>query len=180
MDADGRRQLHEALARLAAGDRSAFHPVFERAWPVVRDFCRSALRDQSNAEDAAQQALLRLFERAAEFDARRDALPFILGVAWNECRTLRRRTERRREESIERTTERAATEPDPEERVMKQDLERAGRDVLLSLPPGDIEAILADLGERGRPLVASATFRKRLERARRRLREAWRAKHGAL
>lgn len=180
MDAEGRRTLNEALGRLADGDRAAFHPVFELAWPVARDFARSVLRSPVEAEDAAQQALVRLFERAAEFDRAREALPWVFGVVWNECRTVRRRALRRREHALDGVGERASRAPGPEEALLESDRDRAVREALMSLNPSDVETILADLGEVPRSGVAAATFRKRLERARRRLRDAWRARHGVV
>jgi RNA polymerase sigma factor (sigma-70 family) len=181
MDAAQRRELQEAMARLAEGDRTAFHPVFETAWPMVRAFARTALGLTADAEDAAQQALLKIFERASEFDRGREALPWILGVVANECRTIRRRTGRRREEPLEGALEPLALGPSPEEGAVTKDLERALRQVLGSLPKADVETLLLALGEAGGQAspVPASTFRKRLERARKRLRAAWSARHGA-
>jgi hypothetical protein len=92
----------------------------------------------------------------------------------NECRTLRRRRQRRREDPIAAA---AAGRPSgaltPEEDVIEHDLARAAREVLASLPPGDRETIVAALADRSGEPPRGAAFRKRLERARRRLREAW-------
>jgi RNA polymerase sigma factor (sigma-70 family) len=180
MDAAQRRELQQAMSQLADGDRSAFHPVFILAWPVVRAFAHSLLRDAADAEDVAQQALLRSFERASQFDQTRDALAWLLGIAAYECRTLRRRRVRQREEPLSAALEREAGVPSPEALLVTEDLQRAARDVLASLPHHDAETIVAALAEPpGRPAaITAAAFRKRLERARRRLRSAWGTKHG--
>jgi RNA polymerase sigma-70 factor (ECF subfamily) len=181
MDAAQRRELQRAMTRLADGDRSAFHPVFILAWPVVRAFAYSLLREGGDAEDAAQQALLRSFERASRFDQTRDALAWLLGITAYECRTLRRRRGRQREEPLSDVFDREAGAPSPEALLVKEDLQRAAREVLASLAPSDIETIVAALADEppGRPqVITAAAFRKRLERARRRLRSAWGAKHG--
>jgi RNA polymerase sigma-70 factor (ECF subfamily) len=179
MDAARRRELQQALTRLADGDRSAFHPVFTLAWPVMRAYAASLLHHGADAEDAAQQALLRSFERASEFDPARDALAWLLGIVAYECRTLRRRRGRRREQPLETASDPEAGGPSPEARLVTADLQRAAWDVLGSLPPHDIEIIVAALAEApGLPIPADSTLRKRLERARRRLRSAWGAKHG--
>src|SRR5215470_3388014 len=99
MDADDTQRLQQALVSLAGGDRSAFHPVFTLCWPVVRSFTLALLRGAPEAEDAAQEALLRVFARASEFDPRRAALPWVLGIAFHQCRTQRRRWQRRREDA---------------------------------------------------------------------------------
>ncbi len=166
------------MARLADGDRAAFDPVFEAVWPVLQDFTHSVLRHTPDAEDAAQQALIRAFERASGYDPGREALPWILGIAWNECRSVRRRLARRREESLVTASTASATATDPEVALVNADLQRAVREVLGSLGASDIEAILADLGDVPRPRLSPTTFRKRLERARRRLRQVWEERHG--
>jgi RNA polymerase sigma-70 factor (ECF subfamily) len=180
MDAARRRELQDLLVRLADGDRAAFPPAFAILWPVTRDFARSFLRDEAGAEDAAQQALANLFFRSAEYDPGRDALPWVLAIVANECRTLRQRARRRRETWLEGAAATAAAGPTPEESATRADLERAARAVLDGLPPADVEAILAHVGAAERPALAAATFRKRVERALKRLRRAWSEKHGTL
>jgi RNA polymerase sigma-70 factor (ECF subfamily) len=178
MEGSGQRALHDALARLADGDRTALHPAFVLAWPVARDFARAALGQGPDSEDAAQQGLLKLFARAADYDARRAPLPWMLTFVANECRTLRRRRQRRREDPIAAAADRPSGALTPEEDVIEHDLARAARQVLASLPPGDRETIVAALADRSGDPPRGATFRKRLERARRRLREAWSKTHG--
>jgi RNA polymerase sigma-70 factor, ECF subfamily len=177
MDADDRRRLQEALARLADGDRAAFHPVFTLCWPLVRGFTAALLRGAPDAEDVAQDALLRVFARASEFDRSRAALPWILGIAFHQCRTHRRRTLRRREDALT-GAERVPSVGSPEADLLRGDLVRAAREVLASLPPLDMETLVAALDGAAPPGVAPATFRKRLERARERLRRAWKERHG--
>jgi DNA-directed RNA polymerase specialized sigma24 family protein len=83
LDAHARAELQRGLTRLADGDREAFDAVFARPWPAVHALAARYL-PPADVDDAAQNALLKLFERAAEFDPERDA------VAW-EIRTVRRR-----------------------------------------------------------------------------------------
>jgi RNA polymerase sigma-70 factor (ECF subfamily) len=173
-------ELQDLLARLADGDRAAFPPAFTLLWPVTRAFARSYLRDEGGAEDAAQQSLVRVFLRAAEFDASRPALPWVLGVVANECRTLRRQTQRRREGPLEEPDAHPYPGDSPEEAATRRDLERAAFAALGGLPAADVEAILAHIGVAERPDLPPATFRKRLERALKRLRRAWRERHGIL
>ena len=168
--------MQDALVRLADGDRTALHPAFVLAWPVARDFARAALRQAPDAEDAAQQGLLKLFARAVDYDPRRDPLPWVLTFVANECRTLRRRKQRRREDPMATAADQPSGAATPEEDVIEQDLARAAREVLASLPPRDMETIVAALADPPEP--RGAAFRKRLERARRRLRQAWNERHG--
>jgi RNA polymerase sigma-70 factor (ECF subfamily) len=180
MDAARHRELQDLLARLADGDRAAFPPAFTLLWPVTRSFARSFLRDDAGAEDAAQQALVRVFLRAAEFDTSRPALPWVIGIVASECRTLRRKTQRRREGPLAVAEAQADSAASPEEDAARRDLERAALSVLEGLPSADVETILAHVGEAERPDVPAPTFRKRLERALKRLRRAWSERHGTL
>ena len=55
------------MTRLSEGDRSAFRPVFDFLQPLLRRFVARQLAS-ADAEDVAQQALLRIFERSSQFD----------------------------------------------------------------------------------------------------------------
>ncbi len=168
------------MTALAAGDRHAFHPVFVSLWPLLKAFTSRHL-PSADAEDTAQQALLNVFRRAAEYDPERDALPWVLGVAAYEIRTARRRRQRRKEEPPAATEEArvpAAPGPSPEDLVLARDLDGALEGALHELSERDRETLLR-FAHGDRPEVAAATFRKRVERALARLRAAWRLKHGS-
>jgi RNA polymerase sigma-70 factor (ECF subfamily) len=166
------------MIRLADGDRSAFHPVFETLWPVLRRLTARHL-PAADAEDAAQEALIKIFRRAAEFDPTRSALAWSLGIAAYEIRTARRLHQRRREGSTETETftSRRDAGPNPEEALLARDVEEMLQAALGMLRPEDSETLrLYSRSER--PAVA-ATFRKRVERALARLRAAWRTSDGS-
>lgn len=179
MDQAERERLHRAMVRLADGDRSAFDPVFTAIWPILRRFSLRVMRSPVDAEDAAQTALEKVLYRAAEFDRERDALVWVLGIAANECRSLRQKSRRRKEApgGLEEFAPVLALDSDrsPEECLIARDLEAAALDVLGTLRANDVETLKLVLAENR---VESASFRKRVERAMRRLREAWKAKHG--
>lgn len=178
MEQGERVELRRLLERLADGDRTAIGPAFAILWPQLRAFavrCAGSV----DGEDAAQSALLRVFSRASEHDPERDALAWALGLAAWECRTLRHKRERRREEFIpapERLADHSTEQPSPEEAVLARDLREAAESVLGTLRPMDIETIAAAASARRAP---GATFRKRLERALARFRLAWRTRHGS-
>lgn len=179
MDQVERERLHRAMVRLADGDRGAFDPVFTAIWPVLRRFSLRVMASPADAEDAAQTALEKVLYHAAEFDRERDALMWVLGIAANECRTLRQKSRRRKEEpgGLDEFAPVLASNSDisPEEHVIARDLEAAALDVLGTLRANDVETLKLVLADNR---VESATFRKRVERAIWRLREAWKAKHG--
>ncbi|WP_437677771.1 RNA polymerase sigma factor [Sorangium sp. So ce131] len=167
------------MRRLADGDRAAFEPVYAALWPAVSAFCRRMLRGCADAEDAAQQALLKIFDRASTFDPAADALTWALAIAAWECRTARRRRARSREAPDEHAGAIPADLPTPEDAAIARDLDDAAREVLGSLAEADRATLLSTVMEGDRdPSVSGAAFRKRRERAFARLREAWRRIYG--
>jgi RNA polymerase sigma-70 factor (ECF subfamily) len=165
------------MIRLAEGDRGAFLPVYEGLYPLIRRWCGQRLPNGADAEDAAQLTLERLFFRAAEFDSARDVLGWALALAGAECRTAVRRKLRRRESLGAGETE-PAVEPEAEHAVTRAELRAALATVLAELSPTDVEVLLASVEEGPRPDVPGPTFRKRLERALRRIRALWSERYG--
>ena len=163
MEAGERAELRSLMERLADGDRTAFGPAFRLLWPRLRAFA-IRLAGEADGEDAAQTALLNVFARASEYDRERDAFAWALGITAWECRTLRRRRARRREQ--QGVPEMAA---DAEAAMV---LRLSADAVLGMLNPIDAETILSLAT--GRRAVQGATFRKRLQRALARFRLAWR------
>lgn len=175
-------ELQALLSRLASGDRSAFHPLFQSLWPLLQRFARRLLSSEADGDDAAQQALMKIFARAREYDPRRQALPWVLAIAHNECRTVRKQRLRRREVGSEPAAQLTAPLPSPEYSLMTRELEVALSAVFSDLRPEDVHTLALSVAEdrSERQEIPAATFRKRVERALDRLRLAWRAKHGAL
>lgn len=168
------------MVRLADGDRDAFEPLYDALWPLLLRFARRALAGSPDAEDAAQGALMKVFARACEFDPDRDALSWALGIVAYECRTLRKKAHRRREDTADPETwaSQPAAEPTAEDSLIARDLSAAAEQILGTLRPEDAETLhLVAAGERPEG-VAAPTFRKRVERALSRLRAAWSTKHG--
>jgi DNA-directed RNA polymerase specialized sigma24 family protein len=169
-----RLELQRCLARLADGDRAAFRPVFDLAWPRVRQLAARLLPHGADADDAAQLALVKVFERAGEYDRTRDALAWIVAIAGWECLTVRRKTARRREAAGEVLAALADGAPSAEEQLLGAELEAAAVAVLGQLRLEDRTTLRVALFGEGERTVKPATFRKRMERALERLRAAWR------
>lgn len=178
MEAGERAALQRDLTALARGERAAFDPVFRRLWPLLRGFAGRCL-PTGEAEDAAQEALLRVFSRASEFDPRRDALSWVLGVAAWQVRTVRTRARRRREEPSETMPERADATPSPEAAAMAREAGAALDRALAELSPSDAATLVA-FARGEHPDLPGSTFRKRVERALARLRARWRMDHDRL
>jgi RNA polymerase sigma factor (sigma-70 family) len=172
--------LDEGMARLADGDRSAIEVVFRTLLPHIVRCCEKMLGPGQDADDAAQQAMEKVFAEAHRYDRTRRALPWAVAIAVWECRTVRRRRQRSRTVPFDPSADPRSDDASPEDAVIGQDLLSAARVVFDELPPADRETLLAAFAEptEGPTEVAGATIRKRRERATRRLRDAWRKIHG--
>lgn len=168
--------LDEDMTRLKNGDREAFAPVFKTLWPTMHAFCERALGSGSDADDAAQAALEKMFSRAHDYDVSRPALPWALAFAAWECRTLRKKRIRFKEDALPEHDVFAAS-GDPEQDAIGQDLKHALQSVLETLSPVDratLEiAFVDDVNQQ--VSMEKSTFRKRKERALRRLRDLFRS-----
>jgi RNA polymerase sigma-70 factor, ECF subfamily len=167
--------LDASMARLARGDRSAFTAVFQALWPRTLRLCAGILKNDADAADAAQQALTKILERASEYDSRRPALPWALGIASWECRTLLKRRARRREVAVDEALVGAIT--GGQEDAVERQLLEAAVTALGTLSDTDKETLLATFWEEAAS-VGGATLRKRRERALVRLKEAFRRLYG--
>jgi RNA polymerase sigma-70 factor (ECF subfamily) len=178
MERHEREWLRSQLAELGDGNRDAFNAVYERVWPLVRAFVGRHLRPPE-ADDAAQEALLRVFSRASEFDRDRDALAWIFGIAAWEIRSARTRVRRRREAALdeEALAGQPGAGPTPEESAAEREREQSIEDALAELGPADAATLRAYMTDAAHDLPP-ATFRKRVQRAVGRLRAAWKTGHG--
>jgi len=158
------------MGRLADGDRGAFDPLFAALYPRAVAAARLRL-EGSDADDAAQQALLRVFARASEFTRGRPALPWFYAIVANEVHALARRCARRRGREVEGDlSERIAAADDPERELLAIEIRASLRAAIASLDAPSAEAIRSLLGEAPRPAVEAPAFRKRVSRAYARLR----------
>lgn len=173
-DASLTQELDELFARLAGGDRTCIGRAFAAIYPIVNEFCTRLLGNSSDADDATQQALERVFERIATYDVSRRALPWVLGIATWEVRTIRRRhyRQRKRAASVE-LGELETRVPNPEVGAMSREVLAAVESLVEKLPPLDRD-VLRDVLKQELAMVLDvkndSTFRKRKERALDRLR----------
>ncbi len=181
MDRGKRTDMNRLMTELADGNRAAFHPIFVAAWPIVRGFCARFIGDVIEAEDAAQLALVKVFERAPTFREGSEAMTWILTIAAYECRTVRQKTRRRRElgdSTIALSMEKDAA-ASPERELIEREVRTTAAELFEGLAEVDKQVILTALEKGERPEGVSATaFRKRVQRAMDRLRFAKEKKHG--
>lgn len=79
------------MLRVQAGDLEAFEQLVERYQRMVYGLALSMLRSPEDAEEAAQDAFVKLFRARDRYDRGRDLEPWLLRIAGNACRDLLRR-----------------------------------------------------------------------------------------
>jgi len=174
MSTDPKAPLDTLVVQLAEGDRAAFTAVFQILWPPMLRLCRSMLKNDADAADAAQQALEKVLTRAGDYDRKRPALPWALAIAAWECRTFARKRVRRRELPEEQAPEVGSGSEDD---LAQRELMRAAVEALGELSPSDRETLVATFWEEATN-ATGATLRKRRERALKRLRDAFKRLYG--
>ncbi len=164
------QDLDALMARLADGDRAAFDPLFAALHRRALGLARLRLAPH-DADDAAQQSLVRLFARAAEFEPGRPVLPWFYAIAANEIRTLARGRRRVQARSADAgAAEHVAARATPESARLEAELRACLAAAVAQLDEASAEAIRALLGAGARPDIAGPAFRKRVSRAYARLR----------
>jgi RNA polymerase sigma-70 factor (ECF subfamily) len=177
MDAVRRKAIHDAMVRLADGDRSAMNLLVSELWPVLLAFAQRGLGHEQDAEDVAQEVFLRICSRISDFETTRDGLSWAFGIASYEIMTQRKRRGRRRELSGSHGTElRLDPGASQEDILIRTELAEAMTYVVGAMSDED----RASLGIDGHAVgeLPRATLRKRRQRALDRLRVAWRKLYG--
>jgi RNA polymerase sigma-70 factor, ECF subfamily len=177
MDAVRRKTIHDAMVRLADGDRSAMNVLVNELWPVVLLFAERGLQHEQDAEDVAQEVFLRICARISDFDRQRDGLSWAFGIASYEIMTARKRRKRRRELSGDRElAARVDASASQEEAAIQSELTQAMALAVGHLSNDDRASLGLDVSVLGN--APAATFRKRRQRALDRLRTVWRKLYG--
>jgi RNA polymerase sigma-70 factor (ECF subfamily) len=165
--------LEALLARLADGDRAAFTPVFEQLWAPTLRLCSRLMGNDADGADVAQTAMVKILERASAYDRARPALPWALGIASWECRTVKTQRARRRETTAEAPESDGGRAADDQERRLLLD---AAVTAMGTLSPTDQETLVNTFFEHATP--GGAAERQRRSRALSRLRDAFRRLYG--
>jgi len=131
--------LTEGEGRLVAAARAGSHPAFaelvRRHQQAVRSFLRKMRADPTEADDAAQEALIAAWRALPRFDGRSSFRSWVCAIAWRKLRDQRRGEARRgaREDAV-------ASGDEP---VRRTDDERLDALALLSALPDDQRAVAA-------------------------------------
>lgn len=179
VDFDEKQLAEESIA----GCTQAFEELYAYYYPRVKGFCLRKTGNPALAEDIAQEAFARAFERITEFGGPKHFGGWVGTIAANLC-TDHFRRKRNTEVSLDTDSDRGpAYEVDPIRNIQRQDTSRLVRLALERLDPRQREALLlhevkgmtcAAVGDQlGISEVAAESL---LARARRRLRKEITAK----
>ncbi len=177
---DDLTELDHQMARVADGDRTLIEPLFRALWPLVHSYCQRALGSGPDADDAAQEAMAKVFAEASRYDKTRRALTWAIAIAVWECRTVRRRRHRARTVPLDAAANASMPGRTPEEAAIVRDL-LDGVGVAfdeLSLVDREVLRLTFEPETEGHSEASGARLRKRRERAVGRLRETWRRLYG--
>ncbi len=178
MNEDALQEIDRHMADLADGNRSASSFVFSALWPRLVAFAERTLGPGPDADDAAQQALEKIFAQAGRYDPARSALAWALAVTSWECRTLLKRRRRRREETMEAAQELEEPREGPDEQAMTRALLSALDVAVAGLSDQDRKTLRQAFFEEAGGGAVDPAFRKRKQRTLERLRIAWSRLYG--
>lgn len=154
LDSDGDASDADLLARYAAGDRSAARDLTLRLAPRVLALARRMLGDAAEAEDVAQEAILRLWRMAPDWRVgEAQVSTWLYRVASNLCID---RLRRRRERTGEALPETADPAPGALDRLVAADRAAALQAALAALPERQrLAIVLRHFEERSNPEIAA-------------------------
>lgn len=79
--------VSELVRRSLSGEESAMTDLVDRFRGQVFGLCYRMLGHRQDAEDVTQESFVRAMRSLANWDSRREFLPWLLAIAGNRCRT---------------------------------------------------------------------------------------------
>lgn len=182
-DSDELMTDEEIVRRIVEGETSLFEIVMRRYNQRVYRAVRAILRDDSEAEDAMQQAYLNAFTHLAQFAGDAKFSTWLTRIAINEA--LARLRRRRPEIPEESMNEIESTAPDPEQQASAAQIRDVLENEIAALPDSYRSVIILreveglSTGEAAECLsVSEDVVKQRLHRARTMLRDNLYARAG--
>jgi RNA polymerase sigma-70 factor, ECF subfamily len=89
-DSDSEREVADAARAVRAGDAQAYATIVKLFQASLMTLCTALLRNRQAAEELAQDALVRAYERLHLFDVRQPMKPWLYKIAYRLAQQRRR------------------------------------------------------------------------------------------
>jgi len=122
------------MARVKMGDRDAFGDLVERYKHAVVNYLTHMARDRDRAEELAQEAFLRLYQKSSQYQERGQLRAYVLRIATNLLRSQERRSARWRVLRGRVAVDEAAPDPSPQREALSSEATQQVARALESLP----------------------------------------------
>lgn len=138
------------MERLCGGHDAALNDLMERHAPRLFHYLIRQLQDESDAEDAAQETFVRVFQHRQKFDPRQRFSPWLYTIATNLARNRQRARARHPQVSLEAENPHtggelkdalAAAGPNPVEQLAGAERAAAVRAAIAQLP-SDLRTVI--------------------------------------
>ena len=140
------------MLRVKRGDRTAFATLVEKYKQPVMNFIYRSLRDETEAEDLAQNVFLQVYKSRDRYERTAKFSTWLFTIARNLCLNEIRRRSRHPAESLEETHAEHEDQPQrqyedkkvplPTENLLQGELARKIEEALAALPENQRTAIL--------------------------------------
>jgi RNA polymerase sigma-70 factor (ECF subfamily) len=140
------------MLRVKRGDRAAFVALVEKYKQPLLNFIHRTLRDETEAEDLAQNVFLQVYKSRARYERTAKFSTWLFTIARNLCLNEIRRRSRHPAESLEETHSENEDQPQrqyedkkvflPTDNVLHGELARKIEEALAGLPENQRTAIL--------------------------------------
>lgn len=142
----------DLMLRVKRGDRTAFATLVEKYKQPVMNFIYRSLRDETEAEDLAQNVFLQVYKSRDRYERTAKFSTWLFTIARNLCLNEIRRRSRHPAESLEETHAEHEDQPQrqyedkkvalPTENLLQGELARKIEEALAALPENQRTAIL--------------------------------------
>ena len=131
----------ELLARVAAGDETAFASLYDLVAGPVLGLATRVLRSHAQAEEVAQEVLVEVWRKATRYEPERgSALSWVLTIAHRRAVDAVRRSESQKRQD-ERTAPEQVSHDEPADSVIAAEEQGAVRECLETLTDLQLESV---------------------------------------
>jgi RNA polymerase sigma-70 factor (ECF subfamily) len=113
MSSPGITEPTEVITRARAGDAEAWGELYREYAPAIFRFCRRALPQREDAEDATMEIFMKLKDKLGQYDMTRSFSAWLYKVAANHCWDMLRRRKIRQDKETEDLENLPLEHPDP-------------------------------------------------------------------